>query len=83
MKALDQDNHFSCHKTLDYDTDDDEGQTTKNTKVCAGFAVIAEGVNHPSQMMRIMEHYGMYDRTKLNMNAPVHKTAKEFIKAQN
>jgi hypothetical protein len=80
MDDLRHDQHFNCHKTLDYS--DGEGAHTDKTAICAGFAIIAEGLKHPTQMMRIAERIGIYDHRKLNMKAPVHKTPKAFIKAQ-
>ena len=34
----------------------------------------------PNQMMRIMERLGFYDRTKLDMDAPVFKSYDEFVR---
>lgn len=82
MRALDRGVHFDCHKTLDYGTEDGEPAKTDRTAICAGFAVIAERARKPTQMMRIYERLGAYDFKKLNMDAPVHKTAAAFIKAQ-
>lgn len=86
MAALKSDNHFDCHKTLDYsasdDTDDGEPSMTERTAICAGFAIVAEKSGRIPQMMRIAERLGAYDANKLNMDAPVHKTARAFISAQ-
>lgn len=72
---------FYCHKTVDYEGEAD-GQVTADSKVCAGFAVLCENMNKPTQMMRILERIGMYDARRLNRNAPVHQTAAAFIQAQ-
>jgi hypothetical protein len=77
-----RDIHFDCHKTVDYSGDDGEGVSTSRTSICAGFAILAERVDRPTQMMRIAERLRMYDRSKLNMDAPVHKDWSAFIKAQ-
>jgi hypothetical protein len=41
------------------------------TPHCAGALIFLEKREEPHQMMRICERLGMYDRTKLNMNANV------------
>ena len=81
IATMKHDQDFKCHKTLDYDTEDGEGQNTERTAICAGFAVIAETAGTPTQMMRIAERMGMYDKGNLNMDAPVYKTARAFIGA--
>lgn len=75
------DGTFSCHKTNDID---DEGETieTQKTQHCAGALIFLEHDDNPNQMMRIAERLGIYDRHKLDMTAPVFKTAKDFIEAQ-
>lgn len=63
---------FPCHKTADLDEDGDGGFVATETSVhCAGALIFNEKRNTPHQMMRIAERLGMYDRTKLNMKAPI------------
>lgn len=81
MNGLKRDLDFHCHATVDY-KNSDNGRVTGKSKICAGFAVIAEEQNHPTQMMRICERIGLYDAKKLDRKALVHKTASAFIKAQ-
>lgn len=75
---------FPCHKTVDYDSEDEDGDetSTENAKHCAGALILLEKLNRPSQMMRICERVGLYDRSKLNMDAPVFKSFDEMAKAQ-
>ncbi len=56
---------FSCHKTNDYDDEADEVVEGDKTMHCAGALIFAEKNETPTQMMRICERLGMYDRTKL------------------
>ncbi len=65
---------FPCHKTVDYDQDEDTTTTTGNEQEvhCAGALILLEKLERPSQMMRICERIGLYDRRKLDMNAPVY-----------
>lgn len=76
---------FACHKTLDYDGDetDEEGFSEAaelpTTQHCAGVLIILEREERPHQMMRIMERLGGYDRSKLNMDAPVYDSIEEAI----
>jgi hypothetical protein len=65
---------FPCHKTAAV-VEDDEGSSEfaakETSQFCAGVLIYCEKRDAPNQMMRIAERLGMYDRTKLNMNAKV------------
>ena len=56
---------------------DDEGEPdaasrdTTGEAHCAGALILLEKLGEPSQMMRVCERIGLYDRTKLDMAAPV------------
>ena len=65
---------FPCHKTTTAGHADG-----KNEKACAGLMILLEKENRPNQMMRICERLGMYDRYKLDMNAPVYDSIEEGI----
>lgn len=75
---------FLCHQTLDYDdlTEDGEARETDHTHHCAGALIMLEHAERPSQMMRICERIGLYDRTKLRMDSPVFTDPDDFIEAQ-
>lgn len=73
---------FHCHLTAEHD-DEGEQMHTGNEVHCAGALILMEKMGRPSQMMRISERLGMYDRTKLDMNAPVFNSFREMIKAQS
>ena len=60
---------FPCHKTADGDTGVFEAKAT--SAHCAGALIFNEKRNTPSQMMRICERLGMYDRRQLDMTAKV------------
>lgn len=82
MGALLRDASFSCHKTNDFvDTDDGDTETveTEHSQHCAGALILLERLERPNQMMRWMERIGCYDRTALDMSAPVAKTPTAFI----
>jgi hypothetical protein len=54
--------------------DDDDGERARDTSGeahCAGALIMLERLGQPSQMMRIGERLGLYDRTGLDMEAPV------------
>jgi hypothetical protein len=76
---------FPCHKTVDYSSLDEDGasecRNTEKEVHCAGALILLEKLERPSQMMRIAERLGMYDRTKLAMNAPVFKTFRAMRRA--
>ncbi len=65
---------FACHKTCEVADDEDGGssfQPRKGSVHCAGALIYLEKRDRSHQMMRICERIGMYDRTKLNMEADV------------
>lgn len=66
---------FPCHKTTNGGTD------LSNTMHCAGALILLERLDRPSQMMRIAERLGMYDRRKLNMDASVFRTFTAMVRA--
>lgn len=61
---------FPCHKTTEFD-DDGQARATAKTQHCAGALILLEKLERPSQMMRISERCGFYDRRKLKIDAPV------------
>lgn len=63
---------FPCHKTTVATADGDEMRATEKSLHCAGALILLEKLEEPSQMMRICERIGLYDRTKLDMTAPVY-----------
>jgi hypothetical protein len=64
---------FPCHKSAELAENEMGGayEATEDSVHCAGALIALEKRDMPHQMMRIMERLGMYDRTKLNMAAPV------------
>ena len=62
---------FACHKACDLNEEGVYEARNKKTPHCGGALIFLEKQNAPHQMMRISERLGMYDRTKLNMDAPV------------
>ena len=62
---------FACHKTCELDEETSKYEPKKKSLQCAGALIFLEMQDAPHQMMRINERIGLYDRTKLNMNAPV------------
>lgn len=70
---------FLCHKTTVED-DAEEGtlKATDKSQHCAGALILLEKLEQPSQMMRIYERFGLYDRRKLQMDAPVYDSWHEM-----
>ncbi len=75
---------FPCHKTVEHDDDDDSDFHVPgpNELHCAGVLIVLELSEQPSQMMRISERLGLYDPTKLDMDAPVYDDLDEWVEAQ-
>jgi hypothetical protein len=65
---------FDCHETTGV-TDE---MPAKGLAHCAGALILLEKLGRPSQMMRIAERLGMYDRTMLDMSAPVFDSVDEM-----
>lgn len=62
---------FACHQACDPNEDDEFEARGDDTPHCAGALIFNEKRNSPTQMMRICERIGMYDRRKLSMTANV------------
>lgn len=79
---------FSCHKTVDYSNEDEDGEDRTGHKPgpteqqCAGAMIMQEKAGGLGQMGRIAERLGLYDHTKLDMDAPVFDNPAQFILAQ-
>jgi hypothetical protein len=61
---------FGCHKACEVD-EDGVFRADDRTPHCAGALIFLEKRDQSHQMMRIAERLGLYDRTKLNMKAPI------------
>jgi hypothetical protein len=68
---------FPCHKTTE-SREDGELEATEKSEHCAGALIFLEKQNMPNQMMRIAERLRLYDRTKLDMDAPIYNNQKEW-----
>ena len=83
--------HFVCHKTVDYDTEPDAtdevlgkgGLIVATTKVCAGAMILAAHEGKTSQIQQVAERLGFWNRSMLDMSAPVFKSFAAFVAAQN
>ncbi|RXZ78007.1 hypothetical protein EBB07_28520 [Paenibacillaceae bacterium] len=58
-----QDQSFSCHKTVNYNEDK---PTTVKEQHCVGAMMWLYKVNHPNQMMRIGERFGLLKEENLS-----------------
>ncbi len=71
---------FPCHNTIEHD--EEGGYVRSGDEMhCAGALILMEKEGQSSQMMRIAERLGMYDRTKLDMAAPVYDSFSEMYDA--
>lgn len=62
---------FHCHQTGDLDEESGDYVRSTRSQACAGALIFCERRGTPSQMMRIAERLGVYDRRKLDMEADV------------
>ena len=83
---------FYCHKTLDYDIEpeyDEDGcevdkpdsNIVSKSRACAGALITMEKSGYQSFIMQIAERFGLYDKSRLNMNAPVFNSLKEWVES--
>lgn len=73
-----------CHKTtVDVENEDGEGERTETpeSSYCAGALIFAEKNRNATQLMRIAERLGMYDRTKLRGHDDVFDDMDEMLEA--
>jgi hypothetical protein len=73
---------FCCHKTGVVNEEGTAIEPTDKSQHCAGALIMLEKMEQPHQMMRICERLGMYDRRKLDMDAPVFGSFAEVRKAE-
>lgn len=80
--ALLADKSFDCHKTVHYEEEswDEQGYSRRGDEShCAGATIVLEKEENPNQIMRWMERLGAYDRTAMDMDAPVFDTLEDFV----
>lgn len=73
-----RDKTFQCHKTIKRD---DEGHAIpgKVDQHCAGALIMLEHMQASNNMLRIAYRLGIYDKRKLDMNAPVFRHSRDMI----
>jgi hypothetical protein len=76
--ALLNDDGFTCHKTIEYDDSDGTPTITRDARECGGAMATLEKMNRPSQVMRIAERLGMYERHQIDPDAPVYDSINEW-----
>lgn len=73
---------FCCHKTGEVSEESGDIKPTAKSQHCAGLLIMREKMEEPHRMMRICERLGLYDRTKLDMDAPVFESWDEVEEAE-
>ncbi len=80
--ALASGGEFPCHKTTVPDEDGDLQDDPCKSRHCAGALIMMEKAGASNQAMRFAERVGLYDASKLNMEAPVFDHPTRWIDAQ-
>lgn len=74
---------FPCHETTEHYDDPETGAmeriATERSAFCAGALITMEKEGHANQIMRVSERLGMYDPTRLDMEAPVYGSLGEWV----
>jgi hypothetical protein len=68
---------FSCHKTVEYELD--EEPITKESSFCAGALLVMENEGAPNQAVRMAERMGLYDAAAMDRSAPVVASFAAFV----
>lgn len=74
---------FCCHETGVHDEEENAIVPTERSLHCAGALIFNEKREQPHQMMRICERLGLYDHTKLDMDAPIFASMEEVEEAED
>ena len=74
---------FPCHKTVDYDDEDGKGIVGPNAQQCAGVMIILHREKRPNDAMQLGERLGLWDPSKLDMDAPVYRSTKDAIEGND
>lgn len=82
-RRLPQRTSFMCHATIDYDSDDYEGEgvTTVDSRWCNGALIVMkkEGTIWDNEMARLAAALKILDPDCLDMHAPVPASMQEWI----
>jgi len=77
--------NFTCHKTTVDPGDDEDGDSYRvdgpRARECAGALITMEKEGFSNQNVRIAERLGLYDPTRMNMDAPVYGSLAEWVKS--
>lgn len=82
MREIADAQSFFCHSTVDYNTDDGDGEVVESTQLCAGWLIVQEKCGRPAATLQVAARLNMYDPSALDMSAPVHENFYEAINAQ-
>lgn len=80
------DSTFTCHKTSHgsgYDDDEPEDPPTQPEQQCAGALILLHrlGILRWNAQFRVAERFGPLNVDNLNMDAPVHKSLLQTVRA--
>jgi hypothetical protein len=71
---------FPCHKTIDY-VGDDRAVIPPTAQQCAGVMIILTREGRPNDAMQIAQRLGLWNPSRLDMEAPVHRSVREAMEA--
>lgn len=70
---------FTCHKTNDYDSDDEEGVVTMKSKGCAGAAILLKKNGMMNTPLQVATRLGLTNLDDFKNEDQVFDTFDEFI----
>lgn len=72
---------FSCHKTVDYEVDEEERfSPLPGEQFCAGALILMEKAGARNQAVRLAERLDMHDPARLDLEAPVFDSLAAFVR---
>ena len=77
--ALEDGAVFSCHKTVNYDDDDEPNRSTSNHEHCAGAMLTLMKEGRENTWMQVAERLGYWDRSRMEDEGNTFDNLDEFI----
>lgn len=72
---------FPCHRTISY-RDSGCDYIGPDAQQCAGVMIILHRENRHNDAMQLGQRFGLFDPSKLDMDAPVYRSTDEAIRGQ-
>lgn len=72
---------FQCHKTVDYDNDEEEARAGEKPQQCAGLMTILHRAGQPNQIMQVGQRFGDFKPSELDPDGAAYSSIASAIAA--